>query len=234
MTVPERYTRNLSALSEADCAALGSAHVAVAGCGGLGGYVIESLARIGVGHLRVIDDDAFEESNLNRQLLSTEGNVGTPKVNAARTRVAAVNSAVEIDALRASLAEDNATELVAGSDCVVDCLDNLQARFWLAHAAGELGVPVVYGAIAGWFGQACAVFPGDVSFATVYGQIEGTSAHEELGNLPSTASVVAAVQSAETVKVLTGRGEPLRNRLLMVDLLSGTFDEVELAERKAR
>ena len=72
-------------------------------------------------------------------------------------------------------------------------------------------------------------YPGDASFATVYGQIEGESAHEELGNLPFTASVVAAVQTAEAVKVLTRKGMPLRNRLLMVDLLSSTFDEIELA-----
>ena len=229
MPLAERYTRNLNALSEADCAALASAHVTVVGCGGLGGYVVESLARIGVGHLRVTDGDVFEQSNLNRQLLATEDNLGMPKVEVARERVASINSEVKIDARRVLLTEENAAELVAGSDCVVDCLDSLGARFWLAHAASELGIPIVYGAIAGWFGQACTVYPGDVSFATVYGQIEGESAHEELGNLPFTASVVAAVQAAEAVKVLTGKGMPLRNRLLMVDLLSGTFDEIELA-----
>lgn len=228
MSLPQRYLRNLNALSEVDCAALAAAHVAVVGCGGLGGYVIESLARVGVGALRVIDGDVFEESNLNRQLLATEGNLSTAKADAARERVAAVNSEVKVDTRRVLLTEQNAGELIAGSDCVVDCLDSLEARFWLAHAASELGIPVVYGAIAGWFGQTCTVYPGDVSFVTVYGQIEGESAHEELGNLPFTASAVAAVQAAETIKVLTGKGVPLRNRLLMVDLLSGTFDEVEL------
>ncbi len=229
MSLLQRYVRNLNALSEADCAALASAHVTVVGCGGLGGYVVESLARIGVGALRVIDADTFEQSNLNRQLLATEGNLGMPKVEAARERVASINSEVKIDARRMLLTEENTAELIAGSDCIVDCLDSLEARFWLAHAASELGIPIVYGAIAGWFGQACTVYPGDVSFATVYGQIEGESAHEELGTLPFTASVVAAVQAAEAVKVLTGKGMPLRNRLLMVDLLSGTFDEIELA-----
>ena len=228
MPLAERYVRNLNALSEADCTALQSAHVTIVGCGGLGGYVIESLARVGIGTLRVIDGDAFEQSNLNRQLLATQGNLGTAKAEAARERVAAVNSEVKVDARRVLLTEENAAELIAGSDCVVDCLDNLEARFWLAHAASQAGIPIAYGAIAGWFGQACTVFPGDASFVTVYGQIEGESAHEELGNLPFTASVVAAVQAAEVVKVLTGRGAELRNRLLMVDLLSGTFDEIEL------
>lgn len=229
MSIGQRYMRNLNALSEEDCDALANAHVTIVGCGGLGGHVIENLARIGVGRLRVIDDDVFEESNLNRQLLCTQANLGMPKVDAARTRVAAVNSDVEMETCEQRLHEGNARSLLEGTDCVVDCLDGPEARFWLAHAALELGIPVVYGAIAGWFGQVCTVFPTDASFATVYGQIEGESLHEQLGNLPFTAQAIAAFQAAEAVKVLTGRGETLRERLLMVDLLGGSVEELELS-----
>lgn len=229
MSLPARYSRNCEALSQEECALLAGKRVAVVGAGGLGGSVFEALARIGVGHLRVIDGDVFEESNLNRQLLSTEAGLGQPKAQAAVARAAAVNSTVEVEAVVEYLTQENAAQLLQGVDCVVDCLDNLEARFWMARAAAELGIPVVYGAIAGWFGQVCTVFPGDVSFVEVYGSAEGTSQHKKLGNLPFTAYAVAACQAAECVKLLCGREGLLRNRLLMLDLLDGSAEEMPLA-----
>lgn len=229
MTLPRRYARNISALTETDCTSLASKHVTVIGCGGLGGSVIEALARIGVGNLRVVDDDVFEEHNLNRQLLSTSETLGTSKSEAAVKRVAQVNDLVHVEAVNTKLTEHNAHELITQADCVVDCLDNLEARFWLAHACQEAGIPLVYGAIAGWFGQVCTVLPGDVSFVEVYGKVEGTSQHLALGNLPFTAYSVAAIQASEAVKVLLGKGELIRNRLLMIDLLYGSVEELELS-----
>lgn len=226
--VPERYTRNVEALSEGECEALASKRVVVLGCGGLGGLVIETLARIGVGHLRVVDGDVFEESNLNRQVLCTEATLGREKAQMAAERVSAINSTVSVEPLVEMLSEDNALQLIEGADCVVDCLDNLEARFWAAHACQEAGIPIVYGAIAGWFGQVCTVYPGNPSFVTVYSAIEGESAHKKMGNLPFTAYSIAALQAAEAVKVLLDRPGQIRNRLLMVDLLDGAVDEIEL------
>ena len=228
MSFPSRYDRNMMALSQDECTALAGKRVTVVGCGGLGGLVIEALARIGVGHLRVIDGDVFEESNLNRQLLCTEATLGREKSLVAAERVRAVNSAVEVEPRVAYLSEENATELLSGADCVVDCLDNLEARFWMAHACQHLGIPVVYGAIAGWFGQICTVYPGDVSFVSIYGEPFGESQHKKLGNLPFTAYEIAAVQAAEAVKVVLDRPGQIRNRLLMIDLLDGSFDDMEL------
>ena len=223
-----RYDRNMSALSEQECERLHQARVAVVGCGGLGGLVIEALARIGVGRLRVIDGDAFEESNLNRQLLCTEAGLGREKALVAAERVRAINSEVQVEPVVAYLDEASAADLLAGADCVVDCLDNLEARFWAAHACQLLGTPIVYGAIAGWFGQVCSVYPGDAAFAEIYGEPFGTSQHKALGNLPFTAYVTASVQAAETVKVLLGKDGQIRNRLLMIDLLDGSVEDVEL------
>ena len=228
MAFPNRYDRNMMALSPEECAALSGKRIAVVGCGGLGGSVIEALARIGVGYLRVIDGDVFEESNLNRQLLCTEETLGRPKAEVAAERVHAVNSTVEVEPIVAFLGKDNASSLLEGVDCVVDCLDNLQARFWAAHACQELGLPIVYGAIAGWFGQVCTVYPGDISFVNVYGDPSGESQHKKLGNLPFTAYSIAAIQTAEAVKVVLGKPSQIRNRLLMVDLLDGSADEMEL------
>ena len=229
MAFEHRYDRNRAALSAEECAALARARVLVVGCGGLGGSVIEALARIGVGYLRVVDGDVFEESNLNRQLLCTEAALGRPKAEVAAERIAAVNGEVQVEAVATFLNEGNAAELIDGMDCVVDCLDNLEARFWLAHACQQAGVPLVYGAIAGWFGQVCTVYPGDVSFADIYGDPFGESQHKKLGNLAFTAYAIASVQAAECVKVLLGRQGQLRNRLLMIDLLDGSADDMELS-----
>ena len=228
MEYPHRYDRNVEALSTEECSTLASKHVAIVGCGGLGGLVIEALARIGVGHLRVIDGDVFEESNLNRQLLCTESTLGKEKALVAAERVGVINSEVEAEAIVAYLDEHNAAKLLGGVDCVVDCLDNLEARFWMAHACQHLGIPVVYGAIAGWFGQVCTVYPGDASFASIYGEPFGTSQHKKLGNLPFTAYAISSLQAAEAVKVLLDRPGQIRNRLIMVDLLDGSVDDMEL------
>ena len=228
MAIENRYDRNMMALSPEECAALAGKRIVVIGCGGLGGLVIEALARIGVGHLRVIDGDVFEGSNLNRQILCTGANLGHEKADAAAERVKAVNSLVEVEPIVSFLTEDNAAQLLDGCDCVVDCLDNLEARFWAAHACQNLGTPIVYGAIAGWFGQVCTVYPGDISFTSIYGEPFGTSQHKKLGNLPFTAYAISSLQAAEAVKVVLDRPGQIRNRLLMVDLLDGSVDDMEL------
>ena len=231
MAFQHRYDRNRQALSDRECQALQACKVAVVGCGGLGGFVAEHLARIGVGSLRLVDADVFEETNLNRQLFCTEESLGVAKVEAAAKRLAAVNSSVAVEPVRAYLTSDNAADLITGCHCVVDCLDNVRSRFQLAQACQKAGVPVVYGAIAGWFGQVCTVFPGDVSFVSLYGAVadaSGEGVQKTEGNLPVTAGVVASFQAAEAVKVLLGKPDVIRNRLLMIDLLFGSVEEMAL------
>lgn len=229
MPVEKRYLRNIEALTEDECLLLAEKHVAVVGCGGLGGSVVEALARIGVRHLRLIDADIFDETNLNRQVLCTEATVGLHKAEVAKRRILEIDGKAEPEAIVSYLDKNNAADLVHDMDCVVDCLDTLESRFWLAHACQSLGIPIVYGAIAGWFGQVCTVYPGDASFVSIYGEPFGTSQHERLGSLPFAAHATAAVQSAEVVKVLLERPGQIRNRLLMIDLLDGSMDDVELA-----
>ena len=232
MAFEHRYDRNNQALSDRECQALSECKVAVIGCGGLGGYVAEHLVRVGVGTLRLVDADVFEESNLNRQLFCTEDALGRAKVEVAAERLAKVNSEVQVETLNTLLTSDNAFNLIDGCQCVVDCLDNVASRFQLARACQEAGTPLVYGAIAGWFGQVSAVFPGDVSFVSLYGAHEdadgGEGVQKTEGNLPFTAGVVASFQAAEAVKVLLGKQDVLRNRLLMIDLLFGSVEEMTL------
>lgn len=225
----ERYLRNHDAISEEDQAFLATKRVLVVGCGGLGGMVIECLARIGVGYLRVVDGDVFEESNLNRQLLSSTMNLGRPKTLAAQQRVMAVNPLVEVDAVQAELTVENARQLLGECDVAVDCLDNIPARLVLQEAAKEAGIPVVHGAVAGWLGRICVIQPGEDLLTLLYPEPDEMRGEERLaGTLSFTAALTASWQSAETVKLLLGK-PGLQGEILEVDLMAASVSKFTIS-----
>lgn len=224
----ERYLRNQDAISEEEQATLAINRVLVVGCGGLGGMVIESLARIGVGHLRVVDGDLFEASNLNRQILCSTMNLGRPKTLAAKQRVMAVNPLVEVDAVQADLTAENAAELLADCDVAVDCLDGIPARLLLQQAAKAADIPMVHGAVAGWLGRICVIQPGEDLLNLLYPEAEETQGEEEqAGTLSFTAALTASWQAAESVKLLLGK-PGLQGEILEVDLLTGSANRLRL------
>ena len=197
-----RYSRNIPALSEAECAVLRGKTVAVIGCGGLGGYLIEYLTRMGVGAIRCVDGDRFEESNLNRQLLSAVDLLGCGKADAAVQRIRAVNPDVQAEAVPVFLEADNARALIAGCDAVLDALDNIQSRKILAQACRQEQIPYVYGAIAGWVAQAAVFMPGDDFVQKLYPE---DAVIRDKSVLSFTPAVCAGMQAALCVKLLAGR-----------------------------
>ena len=217
----ERYSRSIPAVSAEEQAALAQKRVLVAGCGGLGGYLVEYLARMGVGELTAVDGDVFEPSNLNRQLLSAEALLGTSKALAARERVRAVNPAVAVRAVEAFLDEENADGLVEGQDLVLDALDNIPARLVLEDACARQGVPIVHGAIQGWSAQVAVVPPGSGALRRLYGRM---AAPADKTSLPFTPAFCAAAQAAEAVKLLCGRPSVLEGKLLLADLRRMDWD----------
>jgi molybdopterin/thiamine biosynthesis adenylyltransferase len=156
-----RYARNIPALTEAECRILREKRVVVVGCGGLGGHIIDQLARIGMGAIRAVDGDVFEETNLNRQLLSSVPLLGTAKAKAAEDHIRRVNPEIKAEGVTAFLTEENAELLLSGCDLVLDALDNVQSRKILASVCKKVGIPYVYGAISGWVAQAAVSMPGD-------------------------------------------------------------------------
>ena len=219
-----RYERNMPAISPEEQAELAGKRVVIIGCGGLGGYIIELLARIGVGHLTVVDGDVFAESNLNRQLFSTEENLGQPKPLSAVRRLSIVNSEVSVRPIWEKLTEQNAEQILTGHDVAVDALDNGPSRLLLAAACRKVGIPLVSGSIGGWYGRVFVLEPehrADFLWEDGNGQIT-------FGNLSCTAACVASVQVAETVKVLLGRGRLLKSRLLELNLLQARWEEIPL------
>lgn len=221
----ERYERN-RILTEEEQQLLAGKRVAVIGCGGLGGYVIEELGRLGVGYLVVCDGDAFDVSNLNRQLLATEECIGQSKAETAARRMREVNSEIEVAVKNCYIDEENGPEILKGCDAVVDALDSPGVKLMLQKLCKEQGIPLVHGAIGGWFGQVTTVFPGDDTLSEIYQKDRSICIDE--GNPSFTPAVVASIEAAETVKLLLGKGELLRRRLLMIDLLHGDFESVEM------
>lgn len=227
--LPVRYERNRTMLTTGQQLTLFNSSVAVIGCGGLGGYVIEELARLGVGHIVAVDPDVFEEHNLNRQLLATPEQLGQKKAKAAAERVAAVNPAVTVRPVAKAFDEHNGSELLQGVDAAVDGLDSIPVRLMLADMCSKLGIPLVHGAIAGWYGHLATQFPGEETLQLIYPRnrdLPGIEAKQ--GNPSFTPAVVASLEVAEVAKILMNTGEPLRNRYLTVDLLDMEITEIQL------
>jgi molybdopterin/thiamine biosynthesis adenylyltransferase len=222
--LPARYRRNRETLSIQDQLRLFRSRVAVIGCGGLGGYVVEELARLGVGSLVLADPDVFEEHNLNRQLLSSPRHLGRPKALVAGERVSEVNPAVTAIAHHAAFSRDNGRDLLAGCTAVVDGLDNVLTRRDLAALCRELAIPFVHGAIGGWYGQVATQLPGEDISPLLRAAPDGKGVELALGNPSFTPAVVASLQVAEAAKVLLGRGTPLSRRALFLNLLDMELD----------
>ena len=232
-TTPWHYLRNIGTIGIDGQIKLLQSTVAVVGAGGLGGTITELLARQGIGHIIIIDNDRFTEQNLNRQLLSTEKNLGKYKATVAAKRVKDINSAVTVTTFLKRLTEKNARRLLNGANVVADGLDNLPSRFAVEKACRNLGIPYVYGTIAGFIGQLMTVFPGDTGLSSIYGHSDDLpeqGIEVKIGNPSATPAIIAAWQVQEIVKIITGIGKPLRNHLLILDAMEGTADKIKLGK----
>lgn len=226
----KRYSRNIGMFTDEDMKALLEKRVAVIGCGGLGGFVIEMLARLGVKGLVVVDGDVFDETNLNRQLLSDEKSLGIKKAHGAKERVAKINSAIQVLAYTQRLDENNGCSILEGCDLLIDAVDDIKTRFLLQELAEKINIPLIHGAIAGWYGQVTTIYPGDRTLDMIYpkGSDLDRGIEVQLGNPSFTPGLVASIQVAEAAKVLTGKGSTLRKELLYIDTLHQEYEKVKL------
>ena len=224
----ERYAKNEKMLSPEENRRLRQFSAAVAGCGGLGGYIIEMLARLGIGRLTLIDGDVFEPSNLNRQLFSSPDNLGEHKAGEAKKRVREINPEIQAEAVYEFLSGENAETILSGHDLIFDALDNVSSRRVVEQAAETLGIPMVFGAIAGWYAQVCTILPGDRMVEKIFPEEVNKGAEIQLGNPSFTPALAASIQVAEGLKILLGKGTPLRNKLLMINLLDQQYEIIEL------
>ena len=227
MNFEGRYARNKKTFSDEDQLKLAKACVAVVGCGGLGGHIAEQLARMGVGKLVLFDGDRFEVSNLNRQLMATELNIGQWKAEAVQERLGIVNSEVEVKAVKGWFEEEKAPETLRGVNLVCDALDSRESRVMLERVCHKLNLPLVYATIAGWYGQLGVSMPGDFTVRRLFGRGD-KGVEKTWGNPAFTPAVLAGLSVAESGKILVGRTPSLRRAWLQVDLLTMEFEQFEI------
>jgi molybdopterin/thiamine biosynthesis adenylyltransferase len=226
---PLRYVRNRQAVSTEEQLKLVTSKVAVVGSGGLGGPVLLLLARMGIGRLVVVDSDRFDETNLNRQALSSVTDLGKPKCQVAARVLENVNPGVDVEVHQNRMNERNAQRILSGSNVIVDALDNVPDRFTLQAAANFLEIPLVHGAVAGFEGQLMTIFPKDKGFALLYGS-EKMERHSEnspeavLGVPAVTPSMISTLQAMEVIKILLNRGTPFRKAMVHVDMEAGEMN----------
>lgn len=226
--LPLRYARNSNAISLEDQKILGEARVGVCGCGGLGLYVVDQLARIGVGKVTVWDPDVFEEHNLNRQLLANMSTLGMSKVECASKHVKQINPALSLTGVQKKWQESEPA-FIAGHQVVIDALDSIPARKELASMCANLRIPLVTGAVGGWYGQVTVIYPEDDTVRYLYGEnTDSRGLEKEEGTLPFAPAVIASIEVAEAVKILINRGQGLRKKICMINLLEMEFDILDI------
>ena len=226
---PSRYERSIGTLGLDGQARLLSSRVAVIGCGGLGGWIVEILARAGVGEIVVVDGDVFSDNNLNRQLFCDESSIGKSKAGTAAERALKANGAVEVSVRDEYLTHENADRILEGCVAAIDALDSNKARSCLFSSCRKLAIPMIHGAIGGFWGQCCVLFPEDTPpWELASGADRGV---EQLtGNPPFTPPFIASIEAAEAIRLIAGVGKPLR-KLLWCDLEAHEYYKVALGTK---
>lgn len=214
---------------------LAKSKVAIIGIGGLGTVSSLYLALAGVGHLRLIDQDTVEPKNLHRQILYTTSNLHYPKAEIAAKQLTKLNPLIKTEPITENLHTDNAETLLSNVDCIVDGLDNMQTRYLVNRTSVKLGVPYVFGAAIGIEGN-ISVFnpPHTPCLECILPNIKDTDLQNcnTRGVLGATPGIIGAMQTMETIKVLTGIGTPLKGKLMVCDFNDMTFTTIDISKRE--
>ncbi len=205
---------------------LKKAKVFIAGAGGLGSAVSTYLAVAGVGTIRIVDYDIVELSNLNRQILYWQDDIGRNKTDPASEKLKRLNPDIKIEAIKEMIIEANVSDLVADCDLIIDGMDNLPTRQLLNKTALQKNIPFIHGAVYGFEGRAMTVIPGETAcLSCVY------RAEVPRGRCPAvgaTPAIIGCIQATEAIKYILGIGELLKNKLLLYDGLNMNFTELNV------
>ncbi|MCF7948771.1 MAG: HesA/MoeB/ThiF family protein [Spirochaetia bacterium] len=231
----ERYTRQLKIpqWGEAAQQKLQAAHITVVGTGGLGSPVLYYLAAAGAGKLRLIDGDKVDISNLNRQILFAEEDIGKYKAQRAAEKIGALNSDIELEFIAETLTAENIEALIPATDVIVDCLDNFSTRFVLNKHAVSRAIPLVHAGIHSFSGQLTTILPGrtpclECLFAGMKDPTLESGARIPSPVLGAVVGVIGSLQALEAIKIAGQVGNAYAQRLLIYDGLSGNFNEIEV------
>ena len=224
-TESERYDRQImiGEIGQKGQEKLKRSRVVIAGAGGLGSPIAIYLTAAGIGMIRLIDHDQVALSNLNRQILHWEEDIGRKKVDSAKEKLRNLNSMVEVETIEETITEDNASQLVDGYDAIVDAMDNLPTRYILNRCAIEKHIPFFHGAVKGFEGRVMTILPGET--ACLRCMYRGPVPQEKFPVIGVAPAVIGCIQATEVIKYLLGIGKLLTNRLLIYDGLNVTFNE---------
>ena len=229
----QRYSRQimLDEIGFVGLEKLRKAKVCVVGIGGIGNPVVTQLTAMGIGKLKIVDRDIIEISNLHRQHLYTENDIGRVKVEAAKEKLQQINSGVEIEALPNSVTKYTAESIVKGFDIVVDALDSIDARYALNDACVKLNIPFIYAGALGMLGSICTIIPNKTAclrciFPALAEDDMPTCSTE--GVHPSILYLVGGIQVSEVVKIILGGKPALENKLLYIDLNDLSLEKVSV------
>ena len=220
----ERYSRQtmLPEIGEAGQLKLKAAKVLIVGVGGLGSPIALYLAGAGVGTIGLADDDEVSLSNLQRQILYTEEEVGDLKAICASMRISALNREIKVNACPGRLSKENSRDLIGQYDIIVDGCDNFATRYLLSDVCSELGKPYVYGAICGFEGQVSVFNYGNrkKSYRDLYPDEEEMKrmSPPSKGVMGITPAVVGSIEATEVLKIICGFGDVLAGELWTIDL----------------
>jgi len=224
----ERYDRQIimRGFGEEGQEKLKKAKVVIAGCGGLGSPIAIYLAAAGVGTVRIIDHDTIELSNLNRQILHWDKDIGRNKTESSSEKLRHLNGEVKIETLRETIDEGNVYRLTDGFDLIMDAMDNLPTRFLLNQAAIKHNIPYIHGAVHGLEGRAMTIIPGETAcLRCIY---RGNIPEEKFPVVGVAPGVIGCIQATEAIKYLVGIGTLLKDRLLVYDGLNISFMELSV------
>ncbi|HOB18092.1 MAG TPA: HesA/MoeB/ThiF family protein [Candidatus Methanoculleus thermohydrogenotrophicum] len=227
----ERYQRQIALFGEEAQARLASARVVIVGAGGLGCPVALYLAAAGIGEIRLIDGDVVDRTNLNRQVLHGDRDIGRAKVESAAEKLRAQNPEIRVVTRYATIDEGNAAVLAGGADLIIDATDNFPARYILNRVALQSGVPLIHGAVRGFDGQATTIIPGRTACLACIFPIPPPE-EEVVPMVGTTPGIIGLVQANEAVKYITSTGDLLANRLLVWDGRAATMATLEVERQE--
>lgn len=234
----ERYARQvvLPQIGEDGQDQLLRSSVTILGCGALGTNIADLLSRAGVGHLRIVDRDIVERSNLQRQVLFDENDAANrlPKAIAAARKIGGINSQIQVEAVVADINPDNVETFIRDADVVLDGTDNFETRFLINDACVKLDIPWVYGAVIATEGMVMAIIPGQTPcFRCLLTEMPppgSTPTCDTAGVLGTAAALVAALEATEAMRLLTGHESFSKNRLWWIDIWTGTVEQVQVSK----
>ena len=230
-----RYKKNFeqNGITQADQEKLLNSRVIVMGAGGLGSGVIMNLAALGVGQIKIIDGDIVEESNLNRQIIHKYKNIGRAKVISAKDWVQEFNPDIRVELDKIKINELNYFNIIQGYDIIIDCFDSYESKYMLNEIIIRHKKVLIHGAAQGFYGQVTTIIPDKTGCLECVMQKPKQIKETMYASLSPVVNTIAALQAQEALKIITGAGTPLLNKLLVFDGTTSEFKMLNYAKNPA-